>query len=90
MEEIVVDENFNVEKLTKIIETQISQWKYYKITLNEFKWDIFDYENNLQYSYTFNIRLDDIDARIKIEDLRLNIIHYIESLKDDTTYEYFL
>ena len=35
-----------------------------------------------------NRRVDfyDLESRIKLEDLKLNVIHHIESLRDETTY----
>ncbi|MDO5848696.1 MAG: hypothetical protein Q4P18_04115 [Methanobrevibacter sp.] len=90
MTQTMLDENFDVEIITDIIESQLSQWRCHRITLNNIKWEIFDFDGNTVYSYFFNINFEDIEARIKLEDLRLNIIHYIESMKDDTTYDYYL
>lgn len=88
MVKTVLDENFDVDELTEIIQSQISQWRCHKITLNNIKWEIFDHDGKTVYSYLFNINFEDIEARIKLEDLRLNIIHFVESLRDDTTYVY--
>lgn len=86
----VLDENFDIDEISEIIKRQISEWRCHKITLNNVKWEIFNHDGETVYSYFFNINFDDIEARIKLEDLRLNIIHYVESLKDDTTYDYKL
>ncbi|MCF0225970.1 MAG: hypothetical protein HUK28_01365 [Methanobrevibacter sp.] len=90
MVQTLLDETFDIELITKKIQSQISEWRCNKITLNGVKWEIFDHEGTTVYSYVFNIDFNDIEARIKLEDLRLNIIHFIESLKDDTEYQYYL
>lgn len=90
MVQTVLDENFNIDKISEKIQSQMSQWRCHKITLNNLKWEIFNHDGKTVYSYFFNIDFDDVEARIKLEDLRLNIIHHVESLKDDTTYDYKL
>ena len=39
-----------------------------------------------KYLFVFNVDFNDLDVRIKLEDLKMNVIHNIESLNDDTTY----
>lgn len=90
MTQTVLDENFDVELISEVIQSQISQWRCHKITLDNIKWEIFDHEGKTVYSYFFSIDFENIEARIKVEDLRLNVIHFVESLKDDTEYEYYL
>lgn len=88
MMQTVLDNDFDVDTLTDDIQSKVSQWRCHRITLNNIKWEVFDYEEKTMCSYFFNIDFDDIEARIKLEDLRLNVIHHIESLRDDTTYDY--
>ena len=40
----------------------------------------------IKYVFQFQVDFNDIETRIKLEDLKLNVIHHIESLKDETTY----
>jgi hypothetical protein len=40
----------------------------------------------VKYIFRFQVDFKDIETRIKLEDLKLNVIHQIESLKDETTY----
>ena len=56
------------------------------LDINGPDWAIYDYEMDLKYLVHFNVDFNDIETRIKLEDLKLNIIHHIESLKDETTY----
>lgn len=88
MTQIVLNNDFNVDEITEDICNELSKWKTHKITLNNVLWKIFDHDGEIFKSYLFDIHFDNIEVRIKMEDLRLNIIHYVESLKDDTTYEY--
>ena len=44
------------------------------------------HDGDICYAFIFTLNFDDLEARIKLEDLRLNMIHYIESLKDDTLF----
>ena len=41
---------------------------------------------DLKYLIHFNVDFYDLKIRIKLEDLKLNVIHHIESLRDETTY----
>ena len=75
MVQTVLDENFNIDEISEKIQSQMSQWRSHKITLNNVKWEIFNHDGETVYSYFFNIDFDDVEARIKLEDLRLNIIH---------------
>ena len=40
----------------------------------------------IKFVLIFDVDFNDIETRIKLEDLKLNVIHHIESLKDETTY----
>lgn len=88
MKEQVLHTDFDVDDITERIISQISEWRCSSISLNDFKWEIIDHDGNSVYRYFFKIDFEDVEGRIKMEDLRLNIIHFIESLKDDTEYSY--
>ena len=40
----------------------------------------------VRFLFFFDVDFKDLETRIKLEDLKLNVIHEIENLKDDTTY----
>lgn len=86
MKEITVDENFNIDDLSEKISAVMSKWSIHFLDINGPDWAIYDYEMDLKYLVHFNVDFNDIETRIKLEDLKLNIIHHIESLKDETTY----
>ena len=48
--------------------------------------NIYNYEMDIIYLFHFQVDFNDLDMRIKLEDLKLNIIHHIESLRDETSY----
>lgn len=81
-----INSNFNVEEVSSEIESWISQWRMHVLKMDGLTWKLFSHDGDICYAFIFTIQFDDIEARIKLEDLRLNIIHYIESLKDDTLY----
>lgn len=86
MKEIVIDTDFDVEKLSEKINRIMSMWSIHLLDINGHDWAIYDYDMNLKYLIHFNVDFNDLDIRINLEDLKLNIIHHIESLKDETTY----
>ena len=86
MREIFLDGNFSVEDTTLKINTIMSKWSIQFLDINGPNWVIFDYEMNIKYVFLFQVDFNDLETRIKLEDLKLNVIHHIESLKDETTY----
>ena len=54
--------------------------------MNGCEWIIYNYEMDIIYLFHFQVDFNDLDMRIKLEDLKLNIIHHIESLRDETSY----
>ena len=86
MREISVDSDFGVEETTLKINNIMSKWSIHFLDINGPIWVIFDYEMNIRFVFRFNVDFNDIDTRIKLEDLKLNVIHHIESLRDETTY----
>ncbi|MBR4448500.1 hypothetical protein [Methanobrevibacter sp.] len=86
MNEIFLDENFNVEETTKQINHIMSKWSIQFLDINGPNWVIYDYDMEVKYLFLFQVDFEDIETRIKLEDLKLNVIHHIESLKDETTY----
>ena len=86
MREIFLDGSFSVEDTTLKINTIMSKWSIQFLDINGPNWVIFDYDMNIKYVFLFQVDFNDLETRIKLEDLKLNVIHHIESLKDETTY----
>lgn len=86
MKEIAVDDEFDVDELTQKISAVMSRWSVQMLDINGPDWVIYDYDMEIRYHIHFNVDFNDIETRIRLEDLKLNVIHHIESLKDETTY----
>ena len=86
MREILIDSDFSVYDTTLKINNIMSKWSIHFLDINGPNGIIFDYDMNIKYVFLFQVDFDDIETRIKLEDLKLNVIHHIESLKDETTY----
>lgn len=86
MKEIDLDENFDVEEVTSDINAVMSRWSIMFLDIIGPNWIIYNYDMEVKYVFKFHVDFQDIETRIKLEDLKLNVIHHIESLKDETTY----
>ena len=86
MIEIFPDENFDVDDLTAQIIKIMDKWSIMLLDINGPNWVIYNYDMEVKYVFQFQVDFNDIETRIKLEDLKLNVIHHIESLKDETTY----
>ena len=86
MKEILVDPDFSVDEITSMINDVMSKWSIQLLDINGPTWIIFDYDMEIRYVFSFQVDFTDIETRIKLEDLKLNVIHHIESLRDETTY----
>jgi len=86
MREIFLDEDFDIEDTTDKINSIMSKWSIKLLDINGPNWVIYSYDMEIKYLFQFQVDFQDIEVRIKLEDLKLNVIHYIESLKDETTY----
>ncbi len=86
MMEIFLDENFDVDRTTEQINSIMSKWSIHFLDINGPNWVIYNYDMDVKYIFIFQVDFEDIETRIKLEDLKLNVIHHIESLKDETTY----
>lgn len=86
MKEILVDSDFSVDEITSMINDVMSKWSIQLLDINGPTWIIFDYDMEIRYVFSFQVDFTDIETRIKLEDLKLNVIHHIESLRDETTY----
>ena len=84
MKEITVNPDFDVESLSDTINSIMSRWSVQLLDINGPDWAIYDYEMDLKYLIHFDVDFNDLETRIKLEDLKLNIIHHIESLRDET------
>ncbi|MBR0371254.1 MAG: hypothetical protein IJH63_11125 [Methanobrevibacter sp.] len=78
--------DFDVDEVTSKINGFMSRWFVHLIHIKGQEWKIYDHSDILVYEFDFLIDFKDIEGRIKLEDLKLNVIHHIESLRDDTTY----
>lgn len=86
MKEIFIEADFDVDEITSKINSLMSKWSIQLLDINGPNWIVFDYDMEIKYVFIFNVDFSDIETRIKLEDLKLNVIHHIESLKDETTY----
>lgn len=86
MKEIFIEADFDVDEITSKINSLMSKWSIQLLDINGPNWIIFDYDMEIKYVFIFNVDFSDIETRIKLEDLKLNVIHHIEGLKDETTY----
>ena len=86
MKEIEINSDFDVDDVTSKISKIMSQWSIKLLDINGPDWAIYTYEMDLKYLIHFNVDFYDLEIRIKLEDLKLNVIHHIESLKNETTY----
>lgn len=78
--------DFDVDEVSSRIYDLMDKWSVHLIHIKGKNWQVFNHSNELVYEFDFLIDFRNIDGRIKLEDLKLNVIHHIESLKDDTTY----
>ena len=86
MKKIVFDDDFDVEDVTEKINKVMSRWSIYLIDIVGPNWIIYDYEMEAKCIFQFQVDFNDLETRIKLEDLMLNVIHHIEGLKDETCY----
>ena len=87
MKKIYLNCDFDVCEISQIISKIMSKWSIFLIDINGPNWIIYDYEMEIRYLFQFQVDFQDIDTRIKLEDLKLNVIHHIESLNDETSYK---
>ena len=86
MKKVYFDDDFDVEEATRKINNVMSKWSVYMIDIVRPNWIVYDYEMEMKYLFQFQVDFTNLETRIKLEDLKLNIIHHIEGLKDDTRY----
>ena len=86
MREFFLDADFDVDETTSKINNIMSKWSIQLLDINGPNWIVFDYDMEIRYLFQFQVDFKDMETRIKLEDLKLNVIHHIESLKDETTY----
>ncbi|MBR0270996.1 MAG: hypothetical protein IJQ68_03270 [Methanobrevibacter sp.] len=78
--------DFDVNEVTSKINGLMSRWSVHMIKIRGQNWQIYNHSDEVIYEFHFFIDFKNIEGRIKLEDLKLNVIHHIESLRDDTTY----
>lgn len=86
MREVFLSDDFDVEETSSKINCLMSKWSIRFLDINGPSWVVYNQDMEVKYLFFFEVDFNDIDTRIKLEDLKLNVIHHIESLKDDTTY----
>lgn len=86
MKEIYISSDFDVDEVTNQISEIMKMWSTHFLDINGPSWAIFDWDMHITHVFIFQVDFNDIETRIKLEDLKLNVIHEIESLKDETTY----
>ena len=86
MKEIFIASDFDVDEVTSALSEVMSRWSVRFLDINGPNWVIYDQEMKVRFLFFFDVDFKDLETRIKLEDLKLNVIHEIENLKDDTTY----
>lgn len=86
MKEIFIADDFSVDELTEKINNLMSKWSVKLLDINGPSWVIYNQDMEVKFLFFFEVDFNDLETRIKLEDLKLNVIHHIESLKDDTAY----
>ncbi|MDO5824434.1 hypothetical protein [Methanobrevibacter sp.] len=86
MKEITVSRDFDVDEITSRINSIMSRWSIQLLDINGPNWLIFGYDMEIKFIFKFQLDFNDLETRIKLEDLKLNVIHHIEGLKDETAY----
>ena len=86
MKKIFLSDDFDVEKASDEINAVMSRWSVHFIKIKAKRWKIYDYTGNVVCEICLDVDFNDMETRIRLEDLVLNIIHHIESLRDETTY----
>ena len=80
------DEDFDVGEVTSLINEVMSKWSVQLLDIAGPNWIVYNYEMEVEYLFQFHVDYNDLETRIKLEDLKLNVIHHIEEIKDETTY----
>ena len=86
MNEIFIKDDFDVDELTEKFNSLMSKWSVKLLDINGPSWVVYNHEMEVKFLFFFEVDFNDIETRIKLEDSKLNVIHHIESLRDDTTY----
>ena len=86
MKKVFFGEDFDVEEVTSKINSIMSKWSIGLLDINGPNWVIYNHDMEVRYLFQFQLDFQDIENRIKLEDLKLNVIHFIEGLRDDTAY----
>lgn len=86
MNEIFITEDFDVDELTEKFNALMSRWSIKMLDINGPSWVVYNQEMEVKFIFLFEVDFNDLETRIKLEDLKLNVIHHIESLRDDTAY----
>ena len=81
-----LDESFDVDDVTRQINEIMSKWSVHLLDIAGPNWIVCNYEMEVEYIFQFEVDYNDLETRIKLEDLKLNVIHHIEGLRDETTY----
>ncbi len=86
MKEVFLDGDFDIDETTRKINDVMSKWSIRLLDINGPNWVIYNHDMEVKYLFQFQVDFQDLNVRIKLEDLKLNVIHHIEGLRDETTY----
>lgn len=78
--------DFDVGEASSKINNLMSKWAVHLIVIKGQDWKVYNHSGVLVHTFSFLVDFTDLEVRIKLEDLRLEVIHHIESLRDDTEY----
>ena len=70
MKEIFLDENFDVDDVTSQITRIMDRWSIQLLDINGPNWVIYDYDMEVKYLFQFQVDFNDLEIRIKLEDLK--------------------
>lgn len=86
MKEIFIADDFDVDELSDKINSLMGKWSIRLLDINGPSWVVYNQDMEVKFMFLFEVDFNDLETRIKLEDLKLNVIHHIENLKDDTAY----
>ena len=69
MREVFYDETFDVEEVSSKISNIMSRWSIQFLDINGPNWVIYDYGMEVKFLIQFQVDFNDLETRIKLEDL---------------------
>lgn len=87
MKKVKFEKDYSLEDTASYISSLMAEWSSYKLHIAGPKWTVYDYDGEVKYEITLDIDYKDLDSRLKFEDLKLEVMYNIKSLRDETTYD---